>query len=148
MNTSGVAAIVDTALKLAAVATAAGVTPSSAWTTPQHVFRGPGGYHGGRNRGRCPFLEYEIAGGGYDAGPTEGGALTHLVRVRAHVRDVTAEDAGDLTGDLLEAARQAIVDTANEVACFGAATLGPLEPGPMGHQRDLTMSIGDAYERL
>ncbi len=147
MTVATVATIVDAALKLPAVATAAGLS-GAGWLTPPHVFRGQGGFLGGRNRGRCPFVEYEIEAGGYAAGPTEGGALTYTVRVRVHTRDVTAGAAGDLTGAILEAARQAVIDTANEVACFGPATISPLELGPMGHQRDLTMTIEDAYERL
>lgn len=146
MNLREVAEIVAEGLRSERVAAAAGLEALD-WVSPTHVFRALGGWIGGRNRGRCPFVEYEIEKQEFAAGPVEGGALQHAVRVRVHLACASAEDAGDRSAAILEACKVALAERAGDIACVGEASIDGLDLGPMGFQRDLTVIVYDAYSR-
>ena len=131
------------------VADAAGVAALT-WAdedTPR-VFRGLGGYLGGRNRGRLPFLEVSV--GGSDIGQTsnDGGEGMTTIHLRAHCGGADLGTAEDLTAGMLSAAIAAIrSETTDNLAAVGSDQIDALEPGPWGCQRDARVMVVQSWAR-
>lgn len=135
------------ALRTNAVASAAGVGNGvwSSSSTPR-VFQELQGYLGGRNRGRLPFIEFDIDSQNYNKDHFQGGTLTSLLRIRAHcgLRDVVA--AGTLIDSILTSALAAVRSEAvDNYTALGDDQVSLLEYGVWGHYGDATMTIVQSY---
>lgn len=137
------------ALRSAYVAIAAGVTPA-VWgsaTTPR-VFDGAAGYIGGRNRGRCPFVEVWIGGQSFNRTTLDGGTLVSQVRVRVHATGRDHDTARDLLEAIMAAGLAAIRSTPTDrYTAQGSDEVGEIVPGPMGWQLDATVSVAHSWDR-
>lgn len=137
------------ALRDATVATQAGVAALtwSSTTTPR-VFRGFTGYLAGRNRGRLPFMEFDLETQGFAHETLEGGTLTSSIRVRAHCGGRDQQAAGDLLEGMLAAGLVAIrSEVSDNYTALGSDQLGALEPGPWGHTREVTLTFEHTFAR-
>jgi hypothetical protein len=138
-----------TAFQDPSVADAASIAPS-AWaaaSTP-HVFRGFGGYLGGRNRGRLPFIEFDIQTQPFAQETPEGGTVTTAVRVVAHVGGRDLEAANDVLDNMLIAGLACLRSEAEDnYMAIGSEEVGQIEQGPWGHQMALTLSVEHSYGR-
>lgn len=137
------------ACRASAVATQAGILAATwASTTVPRVFSGIAGMMGGRNRGRMPFLEVDIASQSMTAMADEGGALLQRVTVRCHVGDGDPGAAGDLSAAILGAcAAQIRSQTTDNLTMVGDDELGEVQAGPWGLQRDLTITVEQTFAR-
>ncbi len=137
------------ALVVNAVAVAAGLTLVQ-WTEVgrPHIFRGLGGFLGGRNRGRLPFIEYDCASQGFDQESISGGTITQTITLRAHVGGRVLGTAGDLSEAMLTAALASIRSEAvDNLTAIGGDSIGPLVASPWGLSRDATLTIEQSYSR-
>lgn len=137
------------ALRSAGVATQAGVAEATwASTTVSRVFRGLCGYLGGRNRGRLPFVEFDIRSQGFDHETLEGGTVTSTIRLLAHCGGRDAETAGNLLEAILAAGLAAIRSEASDnYTALGNDQIDELEQGPWGHQRSASLTIEHTFAR-
>jgi hypothetical protein len=137
------------ALRDATVATAAGIN-SALWaaTDYPHIFRGLVGYMGGRNRGRLPFVEWDIVAQNFTQENTAGGTLIQTLTIRCHVGGKSLETAGNLCEAVLLAALVALRSEATDnLLLYGDDQLGELQPGPWGQMRDLSMTVEQSFSR-
>lgn len=143
------AARVLSALNSSAVAVRAGVLPATwALTTAPHVFHGLAGYLGGRNRGRLPFMEFEIESQTFEHQVTEGGELTQTIHLRAHVGGKDSGVAGELCEAMLCAAMAAIRSEAGDnLTALGNDAISAPQLGPWGISRDASLTVIQSYER-
>lgn len=137
------------ACQAGAVANQAGVAPLTwASASAPRVFRGLGGYLSGRNRGRLPFIEFDISGQEFTQASPDGGELVSQVIVRAHCGGPSLEAAGDrLEGILLAALASIRSEAEDEYMALGDDRVGPLVPGPWGHQREATVTVSHSFNR-
>ena len=137
------------ALRSSDVAAHAGVAAATwASTTTPRIFRGIAGFLGGRNRGRLPFVEFDISGIDYSHATLEGGAATTTARIVAHAGGRDPETAGNLLEAILTAGLIAIRDeSADNYTALGSDAIGPLTLGPWGHQRETTITVVHSYGR-
>lgn len=138
-----------TALRSASVAAQAGVAEAtwSSTATPR-VFRGLGGYLNGRNRGRLPFVEFDVQAQGFNHEVYEGGTVISTVVVLAHCGGRDLETAGNLLEGILASGLAAIRSEATDnYTALGDDDIGPLEAGPWGHQRRATLTIEHTFAR-
>lgn len=134
---------IETALAAAAVYTQAGVASMSG-----RIFRGLGGYLGGRCRGRLPFIEYDIVSQAFNNDSRDGGQLAQRVTVRVHVGGRDLGTASALTEAVLAAALASIrSDASDNLTDMGDDAIGEIQPGPWGHQRDAEMTIMQTFDR-
>lgn len=151
MSTAGtvLTARVFQGARVAAVAAQAGLA-AGVWasTTVPHVFRGLAGYIGGRNRGRLPFIEFDIATQKFDQRTEIGGDLMTTLTMRCHVGGRDPETAGNLAEAILTAAINAIrVETVDNYTAIGSDSIGAVEQGPWGHFRDAQMQFDHTFSR-
>lgn len=151
MSTPGqiLAARVAEACQSGDVADAAGVAVATwASASAPRVFRGLGGYLSGRNRGRLPFLEFDVSSQGFAQDSADGGTLTSQVTLRAHCGGPNLEAAGDRLEGILLAALAAIRgESEDNYMALGDDSIAPLAPGPWGHQREATVSVSHSFNR-
>lgn len=128
------------------VATAAGVN-ATAWAA-SHVFRGFGGLIGGRNRGRIPFIEWQVQGQGYDPDSVQGGTCTMTVALRVHVGGSNLGTAEDLSESILAAALTVLRDeTTDNLTAMGGDEISPMVPGPWGSMRESASTVEVSFGR-
>lgn len=146
-SASALRAQIIAAVRGSTVATAAGLT-ALVWgsVTIPHVFDGSRqGFIGGRNRGRCPFVEVEVEKQQFDSSTADGGTLKSRVRLRAHVADrdgITVLDA------IIIASLAAIRATPlYGYTAVGDDEIGQAEKGPMGWQLDALVDVEHSYDR-
>jgi hypothetical protein len=138
-----------TACRAATVAAAAGVLAAT-WAAVDvlRVFAGLGGFLGGRNRGRLPFLEVSVGESAIDASAPEGGEGRTTVRLRVHVGGVDLGTAENLSHAILAAALASLrSETADNLCAWGSDRIGALEPGPWGCQRDAEAEVIQTWQR-
>ncbi len=138
-----------TALRIAAVAAAAGVA-SGTWadTTVPRVFRGLAGFLGGRNRGRLPFVEFDIVGQGYEQESFDGGTMTQTVTVRVHLGSRDPEVASALANSILASCLAAIrSEGTDNLTAIGGDQINGMQPSPWGIQRDAVLTIEQSFGR-
>jgi hypothetical protein len=146
---SNVAGRISEALNQPSVADAAGVPPAT-WASPDspHVFRGFGVYLGGRNRGRLPFIEYDIQAQPFTQETYEGGTVQTTVRITAHAggRDL------DVVNTLLDSILMSVLsclrspDEDNYLS-IGSESVGAIEQSPWGHQMSVELTVSHSYSR-
>lgn len=142
----------DTAVAVcqsSSVAAAAGVSYSS-WssTSAPHVFGGFGGFIGGRNRGRLPFVEISVVSQSFDELTADGGGdLEQRLVVRCHVGGTSPADAEDTSGKILTACLISIRNTLTEIADVGGDQIGDLQQSPLGHVREATLTVLQNFHR-
>ncbi len=140
---------IATALRAAAVAVQAGVD-SAAWASlsAPRVFRGLGGYLGGRNRGRLPFMEYEIETQTFSPETERGGELSQHVRLRCHVGGADPGVAGELCEAILcEALASIRSETGDNLTALGGDAIEAPALGPWGTSRDASLVVIQSFER-
>lgn len=137
------------ALRDAVVAAQAGIaTLTWASTVTPRVFRGFTGYLAGRNRGRLPFMEFDIESQGFAHETLDGGTMVSTVRIRAHCGGRDPETAGNLLEGMLAAGLAAIrSEAADNYTALGDDQIGALEQGPWGHTREATLTIEHTFAR-
>lgn len=135
------------ALRSSPVALAAGIGAATwASTTTPRVFQGFQGYLGGRNRGRLPFIEYDVDTQAYSKEHFQGGTLTSSLRIRAHcgLRDIPA--ASTLLDSIITSALAAVRDEAvDNYTALGDDQVSICEYGAWGHYCDATLSVEHTY---
>ena len=144
-----IAARVLANLRLPAVAAAAGVA-SGVWadTTATRVFRGLSGFLAGRNRGRLPFIEFDIETQQFTQDTIEGGTATSTVHLIAHCGGRDPAVASELLAAILSAGFAAIrLETTDNYTALGDDQIGATMQGPFGHQRDGTLTISHSFAR-
>ncbi len=135
----------------ASAAEAAGIAAVT-WSS-LHVFRGFGGFIGGRNRGRLPFVEWQVQGQGFAPESTQGGTCTMTVALRVHVGGANLAAAEDLSEEILAAILTVLRDeSADNLYALGDDQISAMQPGPWGHVREsastVEVSFGrDSFER-
>ena len=137
------------ALRAATVAAQAGVA-SVTWssTSVPRVFRGNDGATGGRNRGRLPYVEFDIVSLPYASEHAQGGTVTAVVAIKAHAGGRDLETIGNLLEGILSAGLASIRSESTDNYCaFGSDEIGPLEPGPWGSMRTAKMDIEFTFDR-
>lgn len=131
---------------VAAQAGIAGATWSS--TAVPRVFRGFTGYLAGRNRGRLPFMEFDLETQGFAHETLEGGTLTSSIRVRAHCGGRDPQAAGDMLEGMLAAGLAVIRSEATDnYTALGGDQISALDQGPWGHVREATLTIEHTFAR-
>ena len=140
---------VVSALRSSDVAAHAGVA-AAAWAsaaTPR-VFRGIAGFLGGRNRGRLPFIEFDISSIDYAHETREGGSATTTARIVAHAGGRDPETAGNLLEAILTAGLIALRDeSVDNYTALGSDAISELTLGPWGHQRETQITVVHSYGR-
>jgi hypothetical protein len=137
------------ALQVASVASAAGV-PALTWASVSapHVFRGFGAYTGGRNRGRLPFIEYDIQSQPFNQETYEGGTVETVVRITVHAGGRDLESINTLLDEIIIASlasmRSQAVDT---LMAIGSESVGAIEQSPWGHQMSADITVSNSYGR-
>ena len=107
------------------------------------------GYLGGRNRGRLPFVEFDISSQSYNQEHFQGGTLISALRVRAHcgLRDVVA--AGTLLDLMVTAAIASIrSELVDNYTAMGSDSTTDSGYGAWGHFQDATLTIEQSFARL
>ncbi len=137
------------ALRDAAVAAQAGVAAGTwASTTVSHVFRDFTGYMLGRNRGRLPFIEFEISSEAFHQDTVEGGTVKTTVTLRAHVGGRDPEAASNMLEGILAAGMAKIRSEAvDNYTALGDDAMQPTVPGPWGLMREVAMEFEHTYDR-
>ncbi len=137
------------ALRTAAVATQAGVA-SGTWssTSTTRVFRGIAGWLGGRNRGRLPFIEFDIESQGFTEENPQGGTINQAIRLRVHVGGQDPAVAAELAIAILAAGIAAIrSETTDNLVALGNGAIEPAQFGPWGVSRDAVLQVQQSYGR-
>lgn len=135
---------------VSAAAVAAGATGMTAlvWgsTTIPHVFDGVReGFIGGRNRGRCPFVEVQVGPQRFDSTTIDGGSLLSDVLLTAHAAE---RDAETLLNAILIAALAAIRSTPlYGYTAQGDDEIGVAERGPMGWKLQAKVTVMQSFDR-
>ena len=132
-----------------AVAAAAGLS-AGVWAdvNAPHVFGGNGGFIGGRNRGRLPFVEVSVIGQTFTPVTSEqDGDLEQTLSIRCHVGGDSIEDAEDLSELIISTCLVAIRNLGSELAAVGSDRVSGLDQGPWGHVREATISVMQNYHR-
>ncbi len=139
-------------IRAAPVALQAGVDAATwASITAPRAFQGLGGFLGGKNRGRLPFVEFEIQNQRFmleSRGP-DGGTVTSQIVLRVNMGGANDEIVLNTTSAILAAimveVRSVRVD--NYMAIGDGDSIGPLKQGPWGHSRDCQFSVDHSYGR-
>lgn len=137
------------ALNSPTVSSQTGLT-NDVWSlaTAPHVFRGFTGMLGGRNRGRLPFIEFEITTDGFHQTWVEGGDLTATITLRVHVGGRDQQVAGDLAEAITLASLAAIrSEQTDNYFALGDDNVSQLKVGPWGHMRESTLTVQLTYDR-
>lgn len=125
--------------------------PTDEWAQSEadggHVFERGSGFIRGRNRGRIPFLEYEVDSHDFQQLSVGGGLVQSKVKISAHVGGNGGTEALTLASDLLSEAVAQIRAIANSYCPIGPEAWGSFKPGPWGHILDVTMSFTHTYGR-
>ncbi len=138
-----------TACQGATIAAAAGLS-AGVWAdaAAPHVFGGNGGFIGGRNRGRLPFLEVAVIGQTFTPVTSEqDGDLEQILSIRCHVGGSVIEEAEDLSENILSACLVAVRNLGSQLAVLGSDRVSGLEQGPWGHVREATLTISQNFHR-
>lgn len=131
----------------ATVATASGLA-ALVWgsTTIPHVFDGARrGFIGGRNRGRCPFVEIHLVGQRFPQTTADGGTMTSVVEAVIHAADRNAETILDAIAVAGLAAMRSTPD--HGYTSQGGDDIGDVEPGPFGWRLRCRSTIEHSYDR-
>lgn len=131
------------------VAAAAGLS-AGVWAdvNAPHVFGGVGGFIGGRNRGRLPFVEVAVVGQTFTPVTSEmDGDLEQTLVIRCHVGGKTIEDAEDSSELILSTCLVAIRNLGSGLAILGSDRINGLEQGPWGHVREATLTVQQNFHR-
>lgn len=131
------------------IAAAAGLS-AGVWASvaAPHVFGGNGGFIGGRNRGRLPFLEVAVIGQTFSPVTSElDGDLEQTLSIKCHIGGSSIEDAEDLSELILSACLVAIRNLSSQLAALGPDRISGLEQGPWGHMREATLTVSQNFHR-
>jgi hypothetical protein len=144
---SVLAARIASTLAGVSVAAQAGVAAGTwASTSAPRIFRGIGAMSHGKNRGRCPFIEFDIIGQTWDKTAPEGGTLAQRVRLRAHVASRDLGVASEKLAAILAAALAAIrSESVDNLTAFGGDNVAETTAGPWGLMRDAEMDVEVSY---
>lgn len=137
------------ALRSEFVAESAGVLGAT-WNSVAipRVFRGFTGYIKGRNRGRLPFLEFEVETQAFALDTLEGGTQSSSVRIRAHCGGADPEVASDLLAAILGAGLAAVrTEAVDNYTALGDDQISAVSPGPWGHMREAVSTFQHSYGR-
>ena len=135
------------ALRAASVATQAGIA-SGTWasTTTPRVFRGFGALVSGRNRGRLPFIEFDISDQAYTEDHYEGGTLSAVVTLTAHCGGRDPETASDTLDAILVSGIASIrSESTDNYTALGSDDIQDIEPGPWGFKRKASVSVSFSF---
>lgn len=138
---------VFSALRGSTVAAAAGVAVGTwASTTAPRVFRGFGLMVAGRNRGRLPFIEFDITGQQFAKDHYEGGTLTATVNLLAHCGGRDVEVSGNLLESMIVSGIAAIrSETSDNYVALGDESIEDAMPGPWGFKGGASLSISFSF---
>lgn len=139
-----------TAIRSTGVATAAGLS-NAVWsdTVVPHVFRGDGGgFIGGRNRGRLPFVDFHLMDQPFRLVSPEGGTVTTTVVLTVYFGGIDSGIAQDFCEGVLCACLSAIrSELTDNFMAPGDEVIKQLAQGPFGHQRDAEITVEHTYDR-
>jgi hypothetical protein len=137
------------ALRSPQVADAAGVAAAS-WAdaaTPR-IFRGLAGFLGGRNRGRLPFIEFDIVNQPFAQESVQGGTVALAITIRVHYGSRDHGAASDATQAILANALAALrSEDVDNLCAFGTDQIGPIQASPWGLARDAQATVELSYNR-
>ena len=138
---------VFTALNSATVSSQSGMTLAN-WTANPHVFYGFTGFLAGRNRGRLPFIEFDVSTDGFTQNTVEGGTLIVKVTLRIHVGGRDTQVAGNLAEALTLASLAAIrSESVDNYFALGDDSMQQIVPGPWGWVRESSLTVQLTYGR-
>ena len=103
----------------------------------------------GRNRGRLPFIEFDITGQQFTKDHYEGGTLTATVDLLAHCGGRDVETSGNLLETIIVLAIAAIrSETADNYVALGDERIDAATPGPWGFKGGASLSISFSFSGL
>jgi hypothetical protein len=112
------------------------------------VFGGNGGFIGGRNRGRLPFVEVAVIDQTFTPVTAEmDGDLEQTLSIRCHVGGAIIEDAEDLSELILSACLVAIRGISSGLTTVGSDRISGIQQGPWGHVREATLTVMQNFHR-
>ena len=133
----------------ATVAAAAGIA-AGVWADANapHVFGGNGGFIGGRNRGRLPFVEVAVIDQTFTPVTAEmDGDLEQTLVIRCHVGGNIIADAEDLSELIISACLVAVRNLGTDLAAVGSDRVSGIQQGPWGHVREATLTVMQNFHR-
>jgi hypothetical protein len=140
---------IEAQLRLPYVAAVTGLS-SVVWgdITVSHIFHGFSSLIGARNRGRLPFIEYDVTDS-FTLENREGGTVMQSIRLLVHVSG-SAPDSIEKSSMLIALAAISSIRseaTDNLTAAGAGDTIGEFVQTPYGGYRKVTMQVEQTFDR-